>query len=303
MSTYLWQNFLKDSKYIRWAVEKIFDLLKKHNLNKVVEIWPGKGAITKHLASKTNLILFEKDKSFLPAYQEWWNLAPVDKIWKFEVWQSIDLPSDPQALAGDVKGLPQEAILPNISTPSKFVPNISSTDSLPSIKLFLWDFLDATPDLENFDQALFFGNLPYYITSPILTKIATEFGPKAGLFMVQKEVWEKVDSQTNKKSYLRWILNYFYDVRCAKKVPAKAFSPPPKVDSCWIELIKKSDQPKLPLSWLQKFLDLIKAKRQTIKKNLARHGIKLDLELWTKRLEELGWEDMEILYNHLKDEI
>ena len=157
--------------------------------------------------------------------------------------------------------------------------------------------------MENFDQALFFGNLPYYITSPILTKIATEFEPRVGLFMVQKEVGEKLDSQASKKSYLRWVLNYFYDVRCAKKVPAKAFSPPPKVDSCWIELIKKSDQPKLPLSWLQKFLNLITAKRQTIKKNLARQGIKLDLDLGSKRLEELNWADMEILYNHLKDEI
>ncbi len=290
MSTYLWQNFLKDSKYIKWAVDKIFDLVKRFKLSKVVEIWPGKGAITEHLAWNFALVLFEKDPSFLPLYIKWWGLKLLGKKWDFEIWQNSDFSQNAQALAGDVKNLSNQAFE-------------NSMGNKPIVKLYLWDFLKARKDIDDLNNSLFFGNVPYYITSPILIKVAMEFKPQAGLFMVQKEVGEKVDTNASKKSYLWWILNYFYEVKCVKNVPAKAFSPPPKVDSCWILLIKKNTYPQISLPWLQKFLDLIVSKRQTIKKNLGRAGIKLDSSLGSKRLEELTWKDMETLYKQLKNEI
>jgi 16S rRNA A1518/A1519 N6-dimethyltransferase RsmA/KsgA/DIM1 with predicted DNA glycosylase/AP lyase activity len=52
--------------------------------------------------------------------------------------------------------------------------------------------------------------------------------------MVQDEVLQKLRSDAGKKSYLYWILNYAYEVQYLKTVPAKAFSPAPKVKSCLI---------------------------------------------------------------------
>jgi len=74
-------------------------------------------------------------------------------------------------------------------------------------------------------QTLVVGNLPYYITSPILRKF---FGYPAkdgtgsqqefagGVFMVQDEVGQKLRSDAKKKSYLRWLLNYAYEVKYLK---------------------------------------------------------------------------------------
>ena len=66
-------------------------------------------------------------------------------------------------------------------------------------------------------KTLVVGNLPYYITSPILRKFFThpdtdipdmtqQFA--GGIFMVQDEVGQKVRSDATKKSFLRWLLNY-----------------------------------------------------------------------------------------------
>lgn len=116
------------------------------------------------------------------------------------------------------------------------------------------------------------GNLPYYITSPILRKFfATPVSSKkkssdeqifpvvGGLFMIQKEVGEKIASDAKKKSYLYWLLNYAYEVDYLKTVPPKAFTPPPKVYSCLISLKKKqkAELPQISFSDLITFLDLV----------------------------------------------
>ena len=83
-------------------------------------------------------------------------------------------------------------------------------------KIIRWDVLDW--DLGQFEwkkgKTFVVGNLPYYITSPILRKFFwSGKGEFAGwLFMVQDEVWEKLRFDANKKSYLYWILNYAYEV-------------------------------------------------------------------------------------------
>jgi 16S rRNA A1518/A1519 N6-dimethyltransferase RsmA/KsgA/DIM1 with predicted DNA glycosylase/AP lyase activity len=52
--------------------------------------------------------------------------------------------------------------------------------------------------------------------------------------MIQKEVGEKIKSDAGKKSMLWFLLNFNYDVKYLRTVPAKDFTPPPKVDSCLV---------------------------------------------------------------------
>jgi 16S rRNA (adenine1518-N6/adenine1519-N6)-dimethyltransferase len=73
--------------------------------------------------------------------------------------------------------------------------------------------------------------------------------------MVQKEVADKLCMDARKKSYLRWIVNYAYEVVYLKTVPAKAFSPAPKVTSALIKLKKNPDIPTIDFEVLLKFLD------------------------------------------------
>ena len=111
------------------------------------------------------------------------------------------------------------------------------------------DILDV--DVEKFlkennidsKKTLVVGNLPYYITSPILRKF---FGNgmqnfAGGFFMVQDEVAQKLDIHAKKKSYLWWLLNCLYTVTYAKTVPAKCFKPAPKVKSALIQLMTNNE--------------------------------------------------------------
>ncbi len=74
-------------------------------------------------------------------------------------------------------------------------------------------------------------NIPYYITSPILHHFLYNLksSPKEMIILMQKEVWERI---VWKKSS---VLSLFVQKKCTVMekifVPAKSFSPPPKVDS------------------------------------------------------------------------
>jgi len=140
----------------------------------------------------------------------------------------------------------------------------------------------------NSEQTLVVWNLPYYITSPILRKFFWNWECKFPwwIFMLQNEVWEKIKSDAKKKSYLWWLLNYWYDVTYLKMVPAKAFSPIPKVKSCLVKLEIKNSvtsygaSEKLKIEWdkLLNFLDLYSGfSRKTlgsIQKILVKHWLK-----------------------------
>ena len=174
------------------------------------------------------------------------------------------------------------------------------------VKIIRWDVLES--DLNQFewikDKTFVVGNLPYYITSPILRKFFwSGMGEFSGwLFMVQDEVWEKLRFDANKKSYLYRILNYAYEVNYLKTVPAKAFSPAPKVKSCLIWLIKKDNIPKIPFNELIKFLDLFSPySRKTlskISKMLSKKWVSFVIpeNLSNKRLEELSWTQLEEIF-------
>jgi len=67
MSTRLGQNFLKDSKIISFITSKISTLIEKYDCDTLIEIWPGKGAITKRIAwLAPNFYVIETDNRMIP---------------------------------------------------------------------------------------------------------------------------------------------------------------------------------------------------------------------------------------------
>ena len=106
-------------------------------------------------------------------------------------------------------------------------------------------------------KTLVVGNLPYYITSPILKKFFGKWKQNyaGGIFMVQKEVADKLCTDTEKKSYLWRIINFAYEVLYLKTVPPKAFSPAPKITSALIELKKKTQKYNINFNKLLIFLE------------------------------------------------
>ncbi|WP_026882435.1 16S rRNA (adenine(1518)-N(6)/adenine(1519)-N(6))-dimethyltransferase RsmA [Clostridium akagii] len=84
-------------------------------------------------------------------------------------------------------------------------------------------------------------NLPYYLTTPMISKMLTEdFNFKSLTIMIQKEVAERMASKPDCKAYgaLSLLVQYYCDVSIVRRVSPLSFIPQPKVDSIVIKLDK-----------------------------------------------------------------
>ena len=78
------------------------------------------------------------------------------------------------------------------------------------------------------------GNLPYYVTSPILVKLFSNYRDiSAATLMMQKEVAERITALPGTKEYgsLTVLCRYYADPRIIFNVSRRNFFPPPEVDS------------------------------------------------------------------------
>jgi 16S rRNA (adenine1518-N6/adenine1519-N6)-dimethyltransferase len=77
------------------------------------------------------------------------------------------------------------------------------------------------------------GNVPYYITTPILFHALVPPRPERAVFLVQKEVADRMAASPGSRSYgaLSVNLQAVADVAWVREVPPGAFLPPPAVDS------------------------------------------------------------------------
>jgi 16S rRNA (adenine1518-N6/adenine1519-N6)-dimethyltransferase len=133
------------------------------------------------------------------------------------------------------------------------------------------DILKA--DLRQWGPAGVAGNLPYYITSPILEKVLS-LGPLLlnAVFLVQKEVAERLVAAPGSRDYgyLSVQTQLFSEPQLLFTVPPGAFRPPPKIDSAVVRLVPRRE----PLvSDAESFLEFASAcfrqKRKTLRNNLA----------------------------------
>lgn len=88
------------------------------------------------------------------------------------------------------------------------------------------------------------GNLPYYITTPIIMKLLEEGVAADGItVMMQKEVADRIKAAPGTKAYgaLSVAVQYYCEVEGVANVPKEVFLPQPKVDSTVLNLkIRKS---------------------------------------------------------------
>jgi 16S rRNA (adenine1518-N6/adenine1519-N6)-dimethyltransferase len=85
-----------------------------------------------------------------------------------------------------------------------------------------------------YDNVRIIGNLPYYITTPIIMKILEEkVKCNSVTIMVQKEVAARMCAKAGKKEYgaITVAVNYYSTVEQIVQVPKTAFYPSPNVDS------------------------------------------------------------------------
>lgn len=183
----LGQNFLIDPNILRNITESA-GLTKETGS---IEIGPGIGALTEHLARSSKKVLaFEIDQRLLPILED--TLSPYDNV--KVVHQDI--------LKADVQGL--------IETEFKDIKDI-----------------------------MVVANLPYYVTTPIITQLLTKRLPLRGIVvMLQKEVADRISAKPGTKEYgsLSIAIQYYTKAETVMVVPKTVFMPQPNVDSAVIRL-------------------------------------------------------------------
>ncbi|MCX7908388.1 MAG: 16S rRNA (adenine(1518)-N(6)/adenine(1519)-N(6))-dimethyltransferase RsmA [Ignavibacteria bacterium] len=157
------------------------------------------------------------------------------------------------------------------------------------------------------------GNIPYYLTSPILFKfLDNRFSYEKAVLMVQREVGERIVAKPKTKEYgtLSVLLQYFTKPRKLISVPPQCFSPVPKVYSTVVSLEVLQDRIEYPnYSILKQVVRKAFNQRRKMLLNslFKRLGIgellsELDPVLksfFMKRAEELSPNDFEVLVNIL----
>lgn len=90
------------------------------------------------------------------------------------------------------------------------------------------------------------GNLPYYITTPIIMKILEEdVSVESITIMMQKEVADRINAKPGSKNYggLSVAVQYYCTVEKIATAPKGAFVPSPKVDSAVLRLDVRKKRP------------------------------------------------------------
>lgn len=119
------------------------------------------------------------------------------------------------------------------------------------------------------------GNLPYYITTPIIMKILEDRVPADSItIMLQKEVADRIKAGPGSKTYgaLSVAVQYYCTVTHVVNAPKEIFIPQPKVDSTVIRLDIRKERPVLLYSE-EAFFAVVKAgfgqRRKTLLNSLT----------------------------------
>jgi len=196
----LGQHFLHDRTFLT----RIVDALAPSRDETVVEIGPGRGALTDLLRERAGrVIAIEYDRKLAALLQE--RYAGDDQM---RVIEADVLSVDLGAAAGG-------------------------------------------------DYALV-GNVPYYITTPILFHSLRRPRAKRSVFLVQREVAERMTAGPGNRDYgaLSVNLQVVSKPELLFRVPAGAFQPPPKVESAVVRVIPLDD-PLVPSGRERDFRELV----------------------------------------------
>ena len=181
----LGQHFLSDQRIL----ERIADAVDPREGETIIEIGPGRGALTDVLARRASrLVAVELDRDLASILRVQWATNPRVTIVEADV---LDVK------LADIAGGPFALV----------------------------------------------GNVPYYITTPILFHALVPPRPDRAVYLVQREVAERIVSPPGSKSYGALSVNVQALARAEIlfRVPAGAFHPPPKVESAVVRITPRPD--------------------------------------------------------------
>lgn len=171
--------------------------------------------------------------------------------------------------------------------------------AFPGIEVVEQNVLDV--DLSEMGSCVIAGNLPYYITSPIVDKILS-LGPQCrwAVLLVQKEVAQRLCASPGAKDfgYLTVTTQSRADAELLFDVAPAAFRPPPKVDSAVVRLTPKACTP--PAGFFEFAGLCFRQKRKTLRNNLVQRFPRIEGHPAARlRAEQLSLPELRSLYDAL----
>ena len=150
------------------------------------------------------------------------------------------------------------------------------TRKYPNLTVIHGDIMEADVSAIAAGQRVrIYGNLPYYITSPILHRLFTfaEIVDEMH-FVIQAEVAERLVAQAGSKAYgyLSVVTQFYARPELVFRIPRGAFRPAPEVSSALVTLRLPGERARLGRVDASRFLDFVKLsfsqKRKTLVNSL-----------------------------------
>jgi 16S rRNA (adenine1518-N6/adenine1519-N6)-dimethyltransferase len=125
------------------------------------------------------------------------------------------------------------------------------------------------------EQLHVYGNLPYYITSPILHHLFASAGKIASIHIViQLEVAARIVAYPGRRAYgyLSALCQFYAISEIVFRIPPGAFRPPPRVTSALVSMTLPGERAALGITDERRFLEFVQScfsqKRKTLRNNL-----------------------------------
>ncbi|MGH9948893.1 MAG: ribosomal RNA small subunit methyltransferase A [Pyrinomonadaceae bacterium] len=281
----LGQNFLVDQD----VIDRILNAVGPTETNLIIEIGPGAGALTKSLVdSDASVIALELDRELIPLLRE-----------KFE--------SEPNFRLIEADALEVEfcEIVASSNIGTRLPAPANDADSALT---YVRDSAFELPDAGGSDRAKLVANLPYYISTAILQRLAEQRECFSTLvLMFQREVVERITAEpgNSERGFLTVLVEAAFSVEKLFDVPPTAFRPVPKV---WSSVVRLTPKPKSFADEPQ-FRELISTafaqKRKTILNNMkhlrpnAAESLKKANIAANRRAETLSLDEWIALYSLL----
>ncbi len=159
-------------------------------------------------------------------------------------------------------------------------------------------------DIEN---PVVVGNIPYNITSPIVFWLIKHLASwNRAYLMVQKELAQRLTAKIGTKDYSRLTVmtSLYFDIKICFLISPNVFLPKPKVQSAFIEIIKKEDSPHHDIN-LKSFDQVVRMAFNQRRKMLRNSLSSLNIDIkncsidFTERPEQLSVEDFIQISNNI----
>lgn len=173
------------------------------------------------------------------------------------------------ALTGELSSRAKEVIA--VEKDMRLYEFLSKNVTRGNLKLVRGDILKY--DFSGHREVKVVGNLPYYISSPILIYLLKNRNAVSSIFVtVQKEFAERVVAVPDTREYgsISCFVNFYAEPKILFNIKKNSFYPVPKVDSCFLKIDIKKPGP--TLTYEEKLFKIIRAsfekRRKTILNSL-----------------------------------